>query len=117
MLPVKIGRLWQRRSPTWWCGRSAVVPRQPTVWLAAASLKSAAPAQFAAGLAEAAAGLQAARPTAVNLAWAVERMLNVARLHQGRDVNDVAALLWQEAEQIAREDVAVNKRLVNMVLL
>ena len=79
--------------------------------MAAASLKSAAPAQFAAGLAEAAAGLQAARPTAVNLAWAVERMLNVARLHQGRDVNDVAALLWQEAEQIAREDVAVNKKI------
>ena len=49
--------------------------------------------------------LRAARPTAVNLAWAVDRML--ARLlplapAQRRDA------AWAEAERIAEEDVAVN---------
>ncbi|HZK25491.1 MAG TPA: S-methyl-5-thioribose-1-phosphate isomerase [Oscillospiraceae bacterium] len=79
--------------------------------MAATSLQAAAPAQFAAGLQEAAAGLQAARPTAVNLAWAVKRMLNVARASTRLDAKDIAARLWQEADKIATEDVAVNKKI------
>ena len=51
---------------------------------------------------EAAALLRATRPTAVNLAWAIERML---------DVHDRGDDLAREAEKIFAEDVEANKRL------
>jgi methylthioribose-1-phosphate isomerase len=56
-------------------------------------------------LAGAAAFLEAARPTAVNLAWAVRRMLR-RLLAVPRD--ERAATAWHEADAIAEEDVAVN---------
>ena len=49
--------------------------------------------------------LNAARPTAVNLAWALERM--PAKLRP-LPVAQRAAAAWEEAEAIAEEDVAVN---------
>ncbi|HNU12196.1 MAG TPA: S-methyl-5-thioribose-1-phosphate isomerase [Rubrivivax sp.] len=58
-----------------------------------------------AALLEAAANLKAARPTAVNLAWAVERMLARLRPLPFDQRRDAA---WAEAEAIAEEDVAVN---------
>jgi methylthioribose-1-phosphate isomerase len=51
--------------------------------------------------------LKRARPTAVNLAWAVERMLARARAHGAIDV----AMLADEARAIHRADVAANRRL------
>jgi len=56
-------------------------------------------------LAAAAAALVQARPTAVNLAWAVERML--ARLRPLAPTQRREAA-WHEADAIAEEDVAVN---------
>ena len=58
-----------------------------------------------AALREAGAMLKAARPTAVNLAWAVERMLARLRPLPPGQRRDAA---WAEAEAIAEEDVAVN---------
>lgn len=56
-------------------------------------------------LAAAAARLAATRPTAVNLAWALERVRSrVLPLPPG----ERAAAAWAEAEAIAEEDVAVN---------
>lgn len=52
-------------------------------------------------LAEAAALLRASRPTAVNLFWAVERMLGVVE----NGASDLAARLAAEARAIHREDV------------
>ena len=52
-----------------------------------------------------AAWMKTARPTAVNLAWALERML--AKLRP-LPVAQRAAAAWEEAEAIAEEDVAVN---------
>ncbi len=49
--------------------------------------------------------LKTARPTAVNLAWALDRMLSRLR---GLAEDERAAAAWQEAEAIAEEDVAVN---------
>jgi methylthioribose-1-phosphate isomerase len=49
--------------------------------------------------------LRAARPTAVNLAWALERVL-AATLRAAPDHRADAA--WAEAEALAEEDVAVN---------
>jgi methylthioribose-1-phosphate isomerase len=50
--------------------------------------------------------LKAARPTAVNLAWAVDRMLGVAHAHGGDP-----ARLADEARAIHREDVAACRRM------
>jgi methylthioribose-1-phosphate isomerase len=55
---------------------------------------------------ECVAWLAGARPTAVNLAWALERMR--ARL-RGTPVAARAALAWNEADAIADEDIAVNR--------
>jgi methylthioribose-1-phosphate isomerase len=57
---------------------------------------------------QAAAYLKAARPTAVNLAWAVDHMLDVAR-----GASDVRAVLLAEAQRLADEDVATNKRIAS----
>jgi methylthioribose-1-phosphate isomerase len=53
----------------------------------------------------AAARLQSARPTAVNLAWAVQRVLGRVL---ARPAVERAVAAWSEAEALAEEDVAVN---------
>jgi len=85
--------------------------------LAARQSQAATPAALLADLEDAAAGLRATRPTAVNLAWALERMLRRA-LHpspnRGGEGGEVAAIqtaLLAEAEQMADEDVATNRRM------
>ncbi len=59
----------------------------------------------------AAAHLNAARPTAVNLAWAVRRMLRVAANEEIEGVDDVRDAILAEAQMLADEDVALNKRM------
>ena len=54
--------------------------------------------------------LNASRPTAVNLAWAVRRMLTAAESYTG-DVESLREHLLNEANTIADEDVAVNKKM------
>ena len=52
--------------------------------------------------------LDAARPTAVNLSWATERMLRMARaFRSGEPVREVAAKLLEEAHAIHDEDERV----------
>ncbi|MEA3327255.1 MAG: S-methyl-5-thioribose-1-phosphate isomerase [Chloroflexota bacterium] len=51
-----------------------------------------------------------ARPTAVNLSWAVKRMLAAAEGFQG-SVTDLRSFLLRMAKNLADEDVATNKRL------
>lgn len=53
--------------------------------------------------------LMDARPTAVNLRWAVARMLAVAQAHCAKPVSEITAQLITEAEAIASEDVKVNQ--------
>ena len=52
--------------------------------------------------------LEAARPTAVNLPWALKRMLKVADQHYD-NVQDLRSALLSEAHVMADEDVKVNK--------
>ncbi len=59
---------------------------------------------------EAAPTLKAARPTAVNLAWAVDRVLRAARRVQ-TSADAVRETVLQEAQRIADEDVETNKRM------
>jgi len=54
--------------------------------------------------------LLATRPTAVNLEWGVRRLLRAAERAAGRP-SDIAALLLAEAEAMAEEDEAANRRL------
>ena len=54
----------------------------------------------------------AARPTAVNLKWAVERMLALAEgLKDRMSVAEIKAVLRQESEKILAEDIRINMRM------
>lgn len=55
--------------------------------------------------------LNAARPTAVNLAWAITRQLRVASNEELEDADAVRDALLVEAQRIADEDVALNRRM------
>lgn len=48
--------------------------------------------------------IKAARPTAVNLAWAVDRVMDRVRLERPADQSALLELLWAEAEAIHEED-------------
>ena len=60
-------------------------------------------------LREAADVLLGTRPTAVNLRWALERMLTVLDRRQSTSVEDLRDRLLDEAHAIAREDVETNR--------
>ena len=62
-------------------------------------------------LEEAARVLEAARPTAVNLAWAIRRQLRTATDETLETADDVRDALLAEAQRLADEDVALNRRM------
>jgi methylthioribose-1-phosphate isomerase len=62
-------------------------------------------------LEDAAKVLEAARPTAVNLSWAVARQLKVATSSGSYNVEDIKNALLVEAQQIADDDVILNRRM------
>jgi methylthioribose-1-phosphate isomerase len=62
-------------------------------------------------LEQAAAVLRAARPTAVNLNWALTRLLRVAADESLESADDVRNALLSEAQRLADEDVAINRRM------
>lgn len=100
------------------CIRDMVVRGAPAIGVAAAygavlsaRLRIAShPRDWQAGFRSDLARLKQARPTAVNLAWAVERMLRVAA-----DAGDdpVEALL-AEARRIHAEDIAMNREMARL---
>jgi len=59
-------------------------------------------------LEKAAETLKETRPTAVNLFWAIDRILNGARGFSG-NVKDLATFIVEEAQKIADEDAAANR--------
>ena len=73
----------------------------------ARSLEKAAPGEFLEKLRAFGAYLNSARPTAVNLSWAIRRMLGVAEKSAGGPVAETLALLRAECEAIHREDIAM----------
>jgi methylthioribose-1-phosphate isomerase len=68
-------------------------------------------AELRVDMAAAAETLQAARPTAINLTWAVERMLRVVNNPNVENVGELRAELLDQAQRIADEDVEINKRM------
>ncbi|MDE2260507.1 MAG: S-methyl-5-thioribose-1-phosphate isomerase [Betaproteobacteria bacterium] len=69
--------------------------------------------EFQQALREASAMLEASRPTAVNLAWALQRMARVAKesAATGNAPTGLAQQLLHEALAISAEDVSINRRL------
>ena len=55
--------------------------------------------------------LKAARPTAVNLAWAVDKLLQIAASGEFNNPEDLRDVLLSAAQQIADDDVATNSRM------
>jgi methylthioribose-1-phosphate isomerase len=62
-------------------------------------------------LEQAAAMLRATRPTAVNLFWAIERMLRAATNEEIEHVDDIRQNILREAQALADEDVEINLRM------
>lgn len=79
--------------------------------LAAKEIAPSAGEDFPGKLAEAAGFLKAQRPTAVNLFWAIDRMLSVAARFHSAPPDVIYAALEAEAVSIAAEDAAVNRRM------
>jgi methylthioribose-1-phosphate isomerase len=51
--------------------------------------------------------LASARPTAVNLGWAIRRLIRLAESHTERPVGELKELLFEEAQRIRTEDAAM----------
>ena len=49
------------------------------------------------------------RPTAINLAWGLERIMNIAR--SGKNAPEIRNNIVDEAKIMAEEDIAINKRM------
>ena len=65
-----------------------------------------------ADLQHAATVLKASRPTAVNLAWAVDRVMGaISNLQSQDDADFIRQMILNEAQKIADEDVEINKRM------
>ena len=79
------------------------------VFMAARDIEFDDPAEFLTRLEHACKDIRAARPTAVNLGWAVDRMMSVAG--SVGSVGDIPAALLAEAEEIDREDEEINRRM------
>lgn len=52
-----------------------------------------------------------ARPTAVNLKWAVERMTDLADTMAGRSTDEIKTALKVESEKILAEDIQINRKI------
>jgi len=79
--------------------------------LGAREIEAANKGQFIAAVEKIATQLNATRPTAVNLKWALERMLGLLRQNNSGDVATLKELLLDEAHTIYREDLASNRRM------
>lgn len=55
--------------------------------------------------------LASTRPTAVNLFWAIERMNGVVNGNAGLSVPELKSRLVEEAKEIHREDIEINRRM------
>jgi len=77
--------------------------------MAARDLEVSDRATFLQRLAEAGAEIKAARPTAVNLMWAVDRMIGIA--DSEADINTAKTQLLEEATRIEKEDEEINRRM------
>jgi len=79
--------------------------------LGAESLKARSRKKFLADLKRIAQGLSKARPTAVNLFWALTRMVKRAEAEVEAGAQELVEILRQEALSIWEEDLSANRRM------
>lgn len=79
--------------------------------IAAQQSEAATVEELCADLETAKALLAKSRPTAVNLFWALGRMMKLAKALETERVDEMRAALLAEAQRIADEDVETNKRM------
>ena len=77
------------------------------VYLAALEIETEDYDTFLAAFRKAAADLNAARPTAVNLSWALRRMERVVLDHPKSSMGEILELLHREAVEIQEEDIRI----------
>jgi methylthioribose-1-phosphate isomerase len=77
--------------------------------LAAQSIQASSFEEFYAELSRQGDALRWTRPTAVNLAWGIERMQRYAQQHKTLPIAELAQALIREAQQIREEDIRDNR--------
>lgn len=55
--------------------------------------------------------MKSTRPTAVNLFWAVDRMVNKALINQDKSIDEIKAIALLEAQKMDDEDVQSNRKI------
>ncbi len=99
--------------------RALAVRGAPAIGIAAAfgvvleglRIREADVGRFLSALERRARKIEAARPTAVNLRWALKRMLNLSRSRPWKHVAELRKALAEEALRIFREDIDTNRRI------
>lgn len=97
--------------------RDMAVRGAPAIGIAAAAGMAIASTEvhseenFVRGMTRAGDFLKSARPTAVNLEWAVNRMLDLAIKLSDKDHSERIKLLFQEAMEIQEEDIRMNLKI------
>ncbi|MBW1782659.1 MAG: S-methyl-5-thioribose-1-phosphate isomerase [Deltaproteobacteria bacterium] len=79
--------------------------------LGARSIRARTQAAFIVRLKAIGRELLSARPTAVNLRWALERMIGRAETITDHSVDEIKAALRQESEKILVEDIEINRKM------
>jgi methylthioribose-1-phosphate isomerase len=99
--------------------RTMVIRGAPAIGVAAAmglalgagSIRTRSYRVFEARFREMARRMEKARPTAVNLKWAVERMSGMVRGMADRPVEEIREALRLESQRILEEDIEINRRM------
>ena len=81
------------------------------VYLAALEYSDLAKEKFFTNMKEANEELAQARPTAVNLTWAINKMEELMEENKDKEIKEIVDIIFNEAEKIAREDVEINKEM------
>ena len=99
--------------------RDMVIRGAPAIGVAAAmglslgaeTIKAETYGAFERRFREMAARMVKARPTAVNLRWAVERMILLVEQMAGMDPEEIRIALREESEKILSEDIEINRKI------
>ena len=83
------------------------------VYLAAEEYQDRSKDEFIKKMKEANQELAKARPTAVNLTWAINKLENLIEKNKDKSNKQITKIIFEEAEKIAREDVEINKKMAD----
>ena len=97
--------------------KNMVIRGAPAIGVAAAmglalgahSIRTKSRSVFISKLKEIAQEMLLARPTAVNLRWAVQRMMSLTEGMEASGVDKIKSALRQESENILKEDIEINR--------